>query len=394
MSLQLLRGTTAQRNAYTPSIGELVFDLTEQALYIGDGTTLGGLLVNGLKFSGISHNHVASDTTDLTEAIQDRLNSALVAGANMSIVYDDNANTFTFTPTGGSGVTTEQANQIKVSRLSSESGYAQFINEFCETASAATIYAEIDPTNIYSSLHAHIVRNRISRAVAQGNNSTSIHRNGCDEIWPEGTLTARAIAATSDITRSRRIGIISPALTTSVCGLYHSNAGGFIGNGTSGGFTFYAKFMISDASLVTTARMFVGVSSNVSVPTNTDPAAMFNSIGFGRGNTQNTMQLYYGGSATQASIDLGANFPVNTASTDIYEIGLFAFPKLANKVGYFVKRTLTGQTAHGILSAATAGVQLPNNTTALSLFRAFRSTNGTATAVALDLFEMMQGYNG
>lgn len=391
MSLQLLRGTTSQRTAFTPAASELVFDLTEQALYIGNGSTPGGILVNGGKFSPLSHGHVPGDISGLAAALPDLLNGTFLNGANITITYDSGTKKFTIA--SASGVTAKQAEQIRLSRLSSEAGYAQFIKEFCDSPSAATILAEVDPTGVYDSLDAHIVRNKIARFVPHGN-GVGFTRSGCSEVWPEGTLTPRTIASTNDITRLKRCGIVSPATTTGACGWTHDNAGVFIGDGTRGGFTTYAKFIISDASLVATARMFCGATADVSTPANTDPSGMLNSIGFGRGNTQNTMRLYYGGSAAQASIDLGASFPVNTTSTDIYEIGLFAFPKLANKIGYFVKRTLTGDTAHGILSAATSGVQLPSPNTPLNPFRFFRSTNGTATAVGIDLFEMMQGYRG
>lgn len=42
MSLQIRRGPTADRLTITPESGELIYDLTEQKLYIGDGITVGG----------------------------------------------------------------------------------------------------------------------------------------------------------------------------------------------------------------------------------------------------------------------------------------------------------------------------------------------------------------
>ena len=40
---QVLRGTTSQRVAFTPLLGELVFDTSLNQMFVGDGTTPGGL---------------------------------------------------------------------------------------------------------------------------------------------------------------------------------------------------------------------------------------------------------------------------------------------------------------------------------------------------------------
>ena len=41
--IQVLRGTTAQRGAFTPLVGELIFDTDTSKPFIGDGSTAGGL---------------------------------------------------------------------------------------------------------------------------------------------------------------------------------------------------------------------------------------------------------------------------------------------------------------------------------------------------------------
>ena len=47
MSIQVLRGTTINREAITPLIAEIVYDITTKQLYVGDGATLGGVQVGG-----------------------------------------------------------------------------------------------------------------------------------------------------------------------------------------------------------------------------------------------------------------------------------------------------------------------------------------------------------
>lgn len=51
MPLQIRRGSTDERLALTPLIGELVFDTTGSAVYIGDGVTPGGLPVTSFSTS-------------------------------------------------------------------------------------------------------------------------------------------------------------------------------------------------------------------------------------------------------------------------------------------------------------------------------------------------------
>lgn len=48
MPLQIRRGPTADRVAFTPVEGELIFDTQSKSLYIGDGSTTGGIAAAGL----------------------------------------------------------------------------------------------------------------------------------------------------------------------------------------------------------------------------------------------------------------------------------------------------------------------------------------------------------
>jgi hypothetical protein len=50
---QSRRGTTAQVSNYVPAAGELVFSTDVKKIYVGDGTTPGGILVSG---SGSGNN--------------------------------------------------------------------------------------------------------------------------------------------------------------------------------------------------------------------------------------------------------------------------------------------------------------------------------------------------
>jgi hypothetical protein len=78
MPLQIKRGPTADRTSYTPLVGELVFDTNQNVLYVGDGTSVGG---------------IASTAITLEDA-QDAAASLLTSGSHSGITftYNDVAN--------------------------------------------------------------------------------------------------------------------------------------------------------------------------------------------------------------------------------------------------------------------------------------------------------------
>lgn len=71
MPLQIRRGTTAQRLAITPLIGELVYDTTTGQLFVGNGATLGGATTTGIS----------------TEDAQDAAASLFTTGSHSGITF-------------------------------------------------------------------------------------------------------------------------------------------------------------------------------------------------------------------------------------------------------------------------------------------------------------------
>ena len=55
MALRLRRGTNAERQLITPAAGELIYTTDTKALYIGDGTTTGGVVA-------VSYTHLTLQT--------------------------------------------------------------------------------------------------------------------------------------------------------------------------------------------------------------------------------------------------------------------------------------------------------------------------------------------
>lgn len=189
-----------------------------------------------------------------------------------------------------------------------------------------------------------------------------------------GALSVRALASTNFYTKASRTGVLSAGGAGSVAGI-RATAGAAM---RDIGFFVVWRFGVGDASLVATANMFVGLSLG-GAPTDVAPSTLTNEIGVGCDNGDTHLQLYAAGAAAQARTDLGASFPVNTISTDLYELTLFC-PPTGTDIKWNLVRLNTGDTTSGTISA---GANLPS-TTQLLTPQLWRSNGGTATAVLID----------
>ena len=202
-----------------------------------------------------------------------------------------------------------------------------------------------------------------------------------------GTNSSRTYNPSTYFEATGRIGYVSAATAGSVGGLYGpSGTSRFcaIGSGGLNGFLYIAHFGTSDAATVSGARMFVGLANSVAAPTNVDPGAQTNQIGVAQLSTSNNLHIVFGGSSAQTPIDLGASFPANTLSVDMYELVLFSSKSDNTKVTYQVTRLNTGSVTSGTLTNTTPGTTLPATSTPMGI-RNWRSNNATALAVGLDL---------
>ena len=146
------------------------------------------------------------------------------------------------------------------------------------------------------------------------------------------------------------------------------------------------RFGISDESLASPVNMFVGVSSTTGAPSSgTEPSALLNCVGVGHASTDTNLKIFYGGSAAQTPIDLGASFPINTVSTDAYELALFSPPGQPGVVYYEVTRINTGDVATGVITADSIGIGLPAPLTLLNYCWHWRCNLATGVAVSLDI---------
>ena len=241
----------------------------------------------------------------------------------------------------------------------------------------------VGPSGLDSGLQPILARNKVGMLIPPGNSTAVTVMGAYTAPTAVGTATARTVTTANLFTRMRRIGYVSAATAGALASVRVSAAQVTVGGALGGGFFKVIRFGISDATLVSNARIFVGVSASTAAATNVEPSTLTNCIGIGAGAADTNLKIFYGGSTARPPIDLGANFPSNTTNTDVYELALFAPPNTAD-VHYEVTRLNTGHTAAGTL-LSNGGVALPSTTTLLTYLQAWRSNNTAAVAVGLDI---------
>lgn len=244
--------------------------------------------------------------------------------------------------------------------------------------------AFVGPAGLDSALQPLLARNKIGYWSPPGNANTVPGVLGFTAITASNfTATARNVATTNMFTRMRRLGYVTAATSGTVgnwrVAVYQYTVGS--PSTQLGGFSYIVRFGISDAAEVAGARMFMGMRAS-STPSNVEPSTLTNCIGVGHGASDTNMKLFYGGSAAQAPIDLGVNFPANTRNTDVYELALFSPPN-SSDVHWQVTRVNTGDVASGTITNTGAAV-LPDNNTLLAPW-GYRTNNATSLAVGLDV---------
>lgn len=205
-----------------------------------------------------------------------------------------------------------------------------------------------------------------------------------------GTATARSVATTNLMSRTRRLGYVASTTAGSFAGHYSAAAQFTTGDGNGlGGFFYACTFSFSDPAAVAGVRAFVGLSSSVATPTNVEPSTLINCVGVAQISTDTTqLYLVYGGSAAQTAIALGTNFPpmpsTGVTGGALYTLMLFSAGGNNGVIGYRLERVGTTYFVEGVLTPATPGTQTPLSTTLLA-HRAWRCNNATALAAGIDI---------
>jgi hypothetical protein len=172
-----------------------------------------------------------------------------------------------------------------------------------------------------------------------------------------GTVTARTPAGTSLFTSTRRVGYVSAATAGASAEVRAAVALYWRGNAAElGGFHLIARFGLSSAAAVAGQRCFVGLAATVAALPNADPSTIVDMVGVGNDSADTTLSIMHNdGAGVATRVALGANFPANTLSADLYELQLFCPPN-SGSIDYRVERVNTGQAASGTLAT-----DLPTN---------------------------------
>ena len=197
---------------------------------------------------------------------------------------------------------------------------------------------------------------------------------------------ARIYAATNIVTKSKRLGFISAATTSSVAGIYVALAGGanyYIGN--LGDNIFKVRFAISDIELVIDARCFIGLDNDyLGLTNNNAPEGNTNVIALAQLHTDNTQwYIVYAGYSLQTPIALGTAIGAPTDTTILWEFEIFNARNINTSFSYLLTNKNTGVSVSGTVTG-TAGMQIPSNSTTLRP-RIYRTNNTTLLPIGLDI---------
>jgi len=238
--------------------------------------------------------------------------------------------------------------------------------------------AQIGPSGLDTTLQANLGGNKVAMWMPPGGSTTVPGIFGMAALTATGTATARTVATTNLLSRMTRLGYVSAATAGALAGAREAVAKFTTGAGPGlGGFFARYRFGVSDPAVVAGARMFIGLDAATAAPTNVEPSTKVNCIGVAQISTSSNLNIVYGNATAKTPIDLGANFPANTAA-DAYELNLFSPP--AGGVHWQVRRLNTVFEASGFVSSTEA----PSATTLLC-HQLWRCNNATALAVGLDV---------
>lgn len=243
---------------------------------------------------------------------------------------------------------------------------------------------QADVTNLVSDLNLkqnHLATKSIGFYLPNGAGAVTFAVGGMVTTPVGGSAsTARIPASTNMFTMGRRLGQTSVATAAGCAGLRSSSLAYWRGNASGlGGFLYKARFGMADAATVAGRKAFIGFYANTNNATS-DPSALVNTIFMAFDPGQTTWRIMSNNGTTTTQVNLGANFPCNTDSVDIYDLTLYAAPN-SSTVDYTVLRVNTGDTTSGTIINA----NLPAATTLLG--EHLQTCNGaTALAVTVDIW--------
>lgn len=255
---------------------------------------------------------------------------------------------------------------------------------------ARRVPAFIGPVGANTQLQPAFFSNKIVRINAINNSATSQF----DGLVTTNinAPTAVAIANTDFFTRRVRIRYSSTAVAGNAAGFRSANAQWLTSAvANDGGMHMVCRFGLSAISA--TNRLFLGFSTTTAaLNAAVDPSTLLNMFGFAADSAHTTWRFMWNdGSGTASSVDLGADFPCQTAATYFYEFSIFVPSGAGNSVRWSARRLNDGIAINGGTAVVAEGaVPTPITTdlpaaNSLLAFHCHHSNGTTASIVSLDL---------
>ena len=307
--IQLRRGTVAsganQWSTQVLSQGEVGFESDTGKFKIGDGTTAW----NSLGYASVL-------PSELNELVDDRVNALLVAGSNISLTYDDSANTLTIAT---DGLDTEQVEDIIGSKVVGGSGISVSYND----STGVTTVSLSDPTIQLADITDLDAGIATFLATPTSNNLLSAvddATGGGDLVFHDGPgLNSPTISGTANVSGSLTFGQTASSIQDGNDGLAINGNGSDISiSGVGSGNTITIGDTQENVNLVGTFKLN-GTTVN-------STAAELNLLVGSTANTVvNSKAVIYGASGevaassleTTGNITVGGNLIVNGTTTTV-----------------------------------------------------------------------------
>lgn len=239
--------------------------------------------------------------------------------------------------------------------------------------------AFIGPNGQDSQLQPAIFTNRIARV----NTVNAVATPQFDGIAVTNIAapTAVTMATTNFYTAMTRHRYASIATAGNAAGFRSANAQWFTSaTANMGGVFMVCRFGLN--AITATNRIFIGFSTTTAaLAAATNPSALLNMFGFAADSAHTTFRfMNNAGAGTATAVDLGANFPAQTAATYFYEFRIFIPSGSGNTLYWAAIRLNDGVVVQG----GPITTNLPAVGSLLAFH--FHHSNGTtATAVTTDL---------
>jgi hypothetical protein len=182
MALRIRRGTDAERLTITPLQGEIIFATDTKKLYVGDGATVGGVLIGPVDATDFD---LINDTTPQLGGNLDLNGNNITGTGNINI-------NGTITATGNIGLGDSGDDTIEVGGLINSS-LRPALSDTYDLGSASRRWNELFAEGVYIDGEARVGSLRVAETI-EGSDSSVIYDAGTDSLSVTSVTAAKVYA--------------------------------------------------------------------------------------------------------------------------------------------------------------------------------------------------------